>query len=163
MEDIEVYYKSHGKKVYYYLLSMIHDDNLAEELTQETFYQAMKTINKYRGDCKPSVWLCQIAKHVWYKHLEKNKKCETISMEEIKIDIMDSYDLNYEVMNKFDKLAFYKKLRELDDNMKEVIYLRISSDLSFAEIGEIIGKSENYARVMFYRGKKKLLEGELTK
>ncbi|WP_346884206.1 sigma-70 family RNA polymerase sigma factor [Clostridium sp. UBA4395] len=123
MEDIEVYYKSHGKKVYYYLLSMVHDDNLAEELTQETFYQAMKTINKYRGDCKPSVWLCQIAKHVWYKHLEKNKKYETISMEEIKIDIMDSYDLNSEVMNRFDKLAFYKKLRELDDNMKEVIYL----------------------------------------
>lgn len=49
MEDIEVYYKSHGKKVYYYLLSMVHDDNLAQELTQETFYQAMKTINKYRG------------------------------------------------------------------------------------------------------------------
>ncbi len=84
-------------------------------------------------------------------------------MEEIKIDIMDSYDLNSEVMNRFDKLAFYKKLRELDDNMKEVIYLRISSDLSFAEIGEIIGKSENYSRVMFYRGKKKLMEGELTK
>jgi len=123
----------------------------------------MKTINKYRGDCKPSVWLCQIAEHVWYRYLEKNKKYESISMEELKIDIMDSYDLNSEVMNRFDKLAFYKKLRELDDNMKEVIYLRISSDLSFAEIGEIIGKSENYARVMFYRGKKKLMEGDLTK
>ena len=163
MEDIEVYYKDYGKKVYYYLLSMVHDDNLAEELTQETFYQAMKTINKYRGDCKPSVWLCQIAKHVWYRYLEKNKKYEMVSIDTLSTDIMDSYDLNSEIINRLDKVAFYKKLRELDDNMKEVIYLRISSDLSFAEIGEIIGKSENYARVMFYRGKKKLMEGDLTK
>jgi len=160
VEDIEEYYRSHGKKVYYYLLSMVHDDNLAEELTQETFYEAMKTIDKYRGECKPSVWLCQIAKHVWYRYLEKNKKYKTVSMDELNADIPNLYELDSEVINRFDKLEFYKKLRLLDDNMKEVIYLRISSDLSFAEIGEIIGKSENCARVTFYRAKKKLMEGD---
>lgn len=160
MKYIEEYYKIYGKKVYLYLLSMVHDDNLAEELTQETFYQAMKTIDKYRGECKPSVWLCQIAKHVWYRYLEKNKKYEVVSIDALNTDIADSYDLNSEVVNRFCKLEFYKKLRKFDENMKEIVYLRISSDLSFAEIGEIVGKSENCVRVTFYRAKKKLMEGD---
>ncbi|MDU1414269.1 MAG: sigma-70 family RNA polymerase sigma factor [Clostridium sp.] len=159
MKDIEEYYKVHGKKIYFYLLAMVHDNNLAEELTQETFYQAMKTIEKYRGECKPSVWLCQIAKHVWYRYLEKNKKCEMISIDALNTDIADSYDVNSEVVNQISKLEFYKKLRKLDENVKEIVYLRISSDLSFAEIGEIVGKSENCVRVTFYRAKKKLMEG----
>lgn len=160
MKDIEEYYKIYGKKVYLYLLSMVHDENLAEELTQETFYQAMKTIDKYRGECKPSVWFCQIAKHVWYRYLDKNKKYEMVSIDALNTDIADPYDLNSEVVNRFCKLEFYKKLRKFDENMKEIVYLRISSDLSFAEIGEIVGKSENCVRVTFYRAKKKLMEGD---
>ncbi len=160
MKEIEEYYKIHGKKVYLYLLSMIHDNNLAEELTQETFYQAMRTIDKYRGECKSSVWLCQIAKHVWYRYIEKNKKYEVVSIDALNADIPDSYDLNSEVANRFCKVEFYKKLRKFDENIKEIVFLRISSDLSFAEIGEIVGKSENCVRVTFYRAKKKLMEGD---
>jgi len=139
---------------------MIHDNNLAEELTQETFYQAMRTIDKYRGECKSSVWLCQIAKHVWYRYIEKNKKYEVVSIDALNADIPDSYDLNSEVANRFCKVEFYKKLRKFDENIKEIVFLRISSDLSFAEIGEIVGKSENCVRVTFYRAKKKLMEGD---
>ncbi|WP_346890068.1 sigma-70 family RNA polymerase sigma factor [Clostridium sp. UBA1056] len=160
MKDIEEYYKIYGKKVYLYLRSMVHDENLAEELTQETFYQAMKTIDKYRGECKPSVWFCQIAKHVWYRYLDKNKKYEMVSIDALNTDIADPYDLSSEVVNRFCKLEFYKKLRKFDENMKEIVYLRISSDLSFAEIGEIVGKSQNCVRVTFYRAKKKLMEGD---
>lgn len=74
MEDIEVYYKNHGKKVYYYLLSIVHDDNLAEELTQETFYQAMKTINKYRGDYGSK----ELTQHIW-QIIGMAKACEDIN------------------------------------------------------------------------------------
>ncbi|KAB1439778.1 RNA polymerase sigma factor [Candidatus Galacturonibacter soehngenii] len=158
MNNIEEFYKSHGKKVYFFLLSFVHNEDLAQDLTQETFFQAMKTINNYRGDCKPSVWLCQIAKHIWYKYLKDNNKVECISIEQIYKNIPDSYDIDSQIIRKEDKIEFYKKLQKLDTSMKEVVYLRISSDLSFAEIGEIMGQSENWARVTFYRAKKKLME-----
>lgn len=158
MKDIEAYYKSHGKKVYYYLLSLVNNEDLAEELTQETFFQAMKTINNYRGDCKPSVWLCQIAKHVWYRYLEKNK-LQPVTLDDIE-DIPDTYDILTHILSREDKIEFYKKLQLLDSSMKELVYLRIVSDLSFYDIGQILNKSENWARVTFYRAKKKLMEGD---
>ncbi|MCL2632096.1 MAG: RNA polymerase subunit sigma, partial [Coriobacteriia bacterium] len=60
LDDI---YAEHAQTVYRYLLSLCRNDKVAEELTQETFYQAIRSINKYDGSCKLSVWLCQIAKH----------------------------------------------------------------------------------------------------
>lgn len=161
MADIEEYYIMHGKKVYYYILSLVHNEDLAEELTQETFFQAMKTINNYRGECKPSVWLCQIAKHVWYHYLAKNKKWNFVSLDQICPDIPNDFDVVSQIINDEDKLNFYKRLQKLDNPMKEIVYLRIEGDLSFSEIGEIMNRSENWARVTFYRAKKKLMEGEL--
>ena len=69
MKDIENAYELHAQDVYRYLLSLSHDEDLAEELTQETFFRAMRTIGDFNGNCKLSVWLCQIAKHLWYQWL----------------------------------------------------------------------------------------------
>ena len=76
MDDMEQIYQAHARTVYKFLLSQCRDADLAEELTQETFCQAVRSIDRFKGDCKVSVWLCQIAKHLWYRHLEKHK-CET--------------------------------------------------------------------------------------
>ena len=76
MEDLEQIYRQYGDTVYRFLLAQCRDEGLAEELTAETFYQAVRSIGRYDGSCKVSVWLCQIAKHLWYRHLEKHK-CET--------------------------------------------------------------------------------------
>lgn len=160
MADIEEYYRAHGKKVYYYILSLVHNEDLAEELTQETFFQAMKTINNYRGECKPSVWLCQIAKHVWYNYLVINKKWNLISIDQLSFDIPDDFDIVSQIINQEDKSDLYKRIQKLDNPMKEIVCLRVASDLSFFEIGEIMNRSENWARVTFYRAKKKLMEGE---
>ena len=76
LANMEEIYQAHARTVYKFLLSQCHDADLAEELTQETFYQAVRSIDRFNGSCKVSVWLCQIAKHLWYRHLEKHK-CET--------------------------------------------------------------------------------------
>ena len=76
MEDLEQVYRQYGDTVYRFLLAQCRDEGLAEELTAETFYQAVRSIGRHDGSCKVSVWLCQIAKHLWYRHLEKHK-CET--------------------------------------------------------------------------------------
>lgn len=70
-QNLEEVYNENASAVYKYLLCLTHDVYLAEELTQETFYQAAKGIHNFRGDCKISVWLCQIAKRLWYKELKK--------------------------------------------------------------------------------------------
>lgn len=160
MEDIETYYKRHGRQVYHFLMSMTHNQNVAEELTQETFYQAMKSIKLYRGECKPSVWLCQIAKHVWYHYLEKNKKENLVNIDEIQPETLRRGSAEDKVMQRQEKVYLYKKIQLLNETMRDVVYLRLASDLSFLEIGEIMGKSETWARVTYYRAKNKLMGGE---
>ncbi|MCK2005116.1 sigma-70 family RNA polymerase sigma factor [[Brevibacterium] frigoritolerans] len=74
MGELDEIYSNYAEEVFKYLMCLCHNSDLSEELTQETFYQAVKSIDRYNGECKMSVWLCQIAKHSYYKHLERNKK-----------------------------------------------------------------------------------------
>lgn len=154
--DMEQTYKEHARSVFKYLLSLSHDESLAEELTQETFYRAVYSIEKYDGSCKISVWLCQIAKHIWYQELEKRKRIKT---EELTEEITSS-DLSLEdrsILFK-DKMELYKAINMLSEPMKDVVYMRLSGEFSFSEIGEILGKSENWARTTFYRAKQKIIK-----
>jgi len=153
---MEQTYKEHARSVFKYLFSLSHDESLAEELTQETFYRAVYSIEKYDGSCKISVWLCQIAKHVWYQELEKRKRRKT---EELTEDMVSS-DLSPEdssvLLN--DKISLYKAINTLGEPMKDVVYMRLSGEFSFSEIGEVLGKSENWARTTFYRAKQKIIK-----
>ena len=74
MEDMEQIYREYMPQVYKYLFSLCHDRQTAEELTQETFYQAVKSINRFRGECKLYVWLCAIAKNLWYREMRKKER-----------------------------------------------------------------------------------------
>lgn len=80
MEEIEQIYRKYTPQVYKFLFSLCHDKYLAEELTQETFFQAMKSIDKFRGDCRIYVWLCSIAKHLWYQELKKREREKTLKL-----------------------------------------------------------------------------------
>ena len=156
-QNTEQMYEENFSKVYKYLFCLTHDADLTEELTQETFYQAMKGIHNFRGDCKLSVWLCQIGKRLWYRELERRKR-ELVPLEEVESTLTserleDNYLLN------LDKVDMFRRLHELEGKTREVMYLRLTGELSFAEIGEILGESENWARVTFYRGKQKIVKG----
>ncbi|MDO4924405.1 MAG: sigma-70 family RNA polymerase sigma factor [Turicibacter sp.] len=162
MKHLEAVYVENSKIVYGYLISLTQDQDLAEELTQETFYQASKTIHQFKGDCKLSVWLCQIAKFLWYKQLKKQRKIETLSIDDVSELEVGYQDVNKEIWHRFEKVELFRQIHLLDAMSKEVVYLRLSGDLSFAQIGDILNKSETWARVTFYRAKKQLLEGRLN-
>ena len=155
MQNIEEIYKEHSNAVYKYLFCLTGNDELSEELTQETFSIAVKEIKKFKGNCKVSVWLCQIAKHLWYKELKKNKR--NTSLEDIE-DLQDGEQLEDIILKKEEKLKLYKDIQKLDEKSKELIYLRMVGNLSFTEIGEILEKTPNWARVNFYRAKQKIKE-----
>ena len=158
MLDMEQIYKQYFETVNKYLFCLTHNSEISEELTQETFYRAVININKFKGNCMMSVWWCQIAKNLWYEELKKNKKSKNIE-EEIFL-IQSENEVERDVISNDSKLRLYKKLQKLDKNTREVIYLRITGELSFKEIGDILNKTENWARVIFYRGKQKLKESD---
>ena len=158
MQDIKKIYEEYCEVVNKYLFCLTKNYDIAEELTQETFYRAVKKISTYKGECKISVWLCQIAKNLWYDQCRKNKKIININYDLINVE--DGNRVEEQVISNDEKLKLYKKMQTLDEKTREVIYLRITGELSFKEIGDILNKSENWARVTFYRGKSKLKDGD---
>lgn len=150
-------YQQHAQTVYRYLYSLCHQQELAEELTQETFYRALYSIERYDGTCKVSVWLCQIARHIWYQYVDKKKKYPAAEWTDTLADKALSPEEHLIQENQRDLL--YQRIARLQTPMKEVVFLRVSEELSFADIGRILNKSENWARVTFYRAKTKLKEG----
>ena len=153
---MEELFKENAKLLYTYLYSLCHDESLAEELTQETFYKACLSIERYDNTCKFSTWLCQIGKHTYYQYLEKHKR---ISPSEITEELsVTEISAERQALSRAELLDAFKYLHGLPADMREVIYLRSFGDLSFREIGDIMGKSENWARVTYFRGKNKLIE-----
>ena len=157
MESMEEIYKEYAELVFRFLLAKTGNESLSEELTQETFYQAIKSSDKFDDSCKVSTWLCGIAKNVWFSYMRKNHLGETEQLE----DFTDSEKLTTPsveetVLAAQDRVIIIKALHAVPEPYKEVLYLRIFGNLSFREIGEIMEKTENWARVTFYRGKEKL-------
>ncbi len=155
MEDMDEIYRLHAQSVYKYLLSLCRNESLAEELTQETFYRAVKSIDKFDGKCKVSVWLCQIGKNLYFSELKKQGR-ETDFPEDFDFPAPSAED---EIIASEGKTSLLKAIHALPEQTKEVVYLRSFGNLSFREIGDVMGKSENWARVTFYRGKERLKGG----
>lgn len=153
-------YKEYSNLVYNYLNSLCNDSSLAEDLTQETFYRAIKNINKFNYECKISTWLCQIAKNLWLDYLRKEQSKNFISIDSDTFIQKFLYEKSLEetLEDKSDIINLYKYIHNLDENTREVFYLRLKGELSFKDIGEILDKSEDWARLVFYRGKIKLKE-----
>ena len=159
MQNIEKIYEEYFETVNKYLFCLTHNNDISEELTQETFYKAVKKIDTYKDECKMSAWLCQIAKNLWYDQCRKNKKFVDKREEEL-LNVQALNTLEEYVIANDEKISLYKKMQYLDEKTREVMYLRITGELTFKEIGIILNKTENWARVTFYRGKNKLKEVE---
>ena len=157
MEDMEQVYQRHAQTVYKFLLAKTGDPHLAEELTQETFYQAVKSVDRFDGTCKVSVWLCQIAKHLWFQHLRKQKREAPVPPEDLPEAPGPSAEEG--LLEREGRMDLLKLVHNLPEPQREVVYLRAFGGLSFREIGDVCGRTETWARVTFYRSKEKLKNG----
>ena len=155
MQSMEEIYQQYAMTVYRYLFSLIHDADLAEELTQETFCQAIRTIDRFDGNCKLSTWLCGIAKNVLRTHRRKHPPTESI--EDLPLTVPSA---EAEALSADRHLGLLRRLHALPEPYREIVYLRSLGHLSFREIGELLGKTENWARVTFYRAKERLGKDE---
>lgn len=150
VQDMENIYREHAQTVYRYLLARTHDAALAEELTQETFYQAVRSAGRITGECKITTWLCGIARNVL--RTERRRIPEEALAEPIPAgETADGALLAGE-----ERVELLRRMQSLGSDVREVMYLRIFGTLSFREIGDILSRSENWARVTYYRGKERL-------
>ena len=158
VSDFESIYQQYGKTVYFFLLSLTQNESLSEELTQETMCRAIMNIGAFCGESKMSVWLCQIAKNTLYDHLKKQKK-QLLGDEKLeKTESAGGEFLEEKLAQRSQAMEIHKVLHRLSEPYKEVFSLRTFGELTFREIGMLFGKSENWARVTYYRARVKIRE-----
>lgn len=156
--NIEELYRTYFDIVYRYIRSVSQDGSLAEEVTQETFFKALEKIDQFRGDCDVRVWLCQIAKNTLYDHLKKQKK-QLLGDERLEeTEGAGGELLEEKLAQRSQAMEIHKILHRLSEPYKEVFSLRTFGELNFREIGMLFGKSENWARVTYYRARVKIRE-----
>lgn len=158
MEEI---YEKYSKLIYNYLVSLTGNVEVSQELMQETFYSAIKNIKKFKGNSSVKTWLFKIAQNKWKDYSKNSKNIKLCSLDEDVKEMQESLlepSFENDLLGKEQLLFLYKSIHKLNENTKEVIYLKLKSDFSFKEIGEVFNKSEEWARITFYRGKQKLKE-----
>ena len=151
MRPMDEVYRQYARTVYRYLLTLTRDGDLAEELTQETFYQAIRSSERFDGSCAVSTWLCAIAKNVLSAYRRKHTAVEDVDDQTLAVPSAEA-----DALRSVEQLELLKRLHALREPYREVLYLRAFGGLSFREIAEVQGKTENWARVTFYRGKELL-------
>lgn len=159
MTEFEEVYRTYFREVELYLRAICKDELLAEELTEQVFFQALKALPTFRGDCDIRTWLCAMGRNLYLSHLRRQKPTESID----ELQIPDPRrSIEEQVSDKQQALAIHKVLHDLPEPYKEVFSLRVFGQLSFTDIGGLFGKTANWACVTYHRARQKIqkdLEG----
>lgn len=159
MTEFEEVYRTYFREVELYLRAICKDELLAEELTEQVFFQALKALPTFRGDCDIRTWLCAMGRNLYLSHLRRQKPTESID----ELQIPDPQrSIEEQVSDKQQALAIHKVLHDLPEPYKEVFSLRVFGQLSFTDIGGLFGKTANWACVTYHRARQKIqkdLEG----
>lgn len=155
MQDFEKIYVDYLRDVYNFLLKLSGSEDIAEELTQSTFSIAFENLGKFRGTCKMSVWLCQIAKHEYFAYCKRQRP---IVREEAMEEEPCGESLEERFIDHAEQIRIHEVLHVLSEPYKEVFTLRVMAELSYKDISRLFGKSESWARVTYYRAKCMIVE-----
>ena len=156
--DFEEIYRTYFNDVFVYIRKLSGDENIAEEITSQTFFKALSSINKFRGECDVRVWLCQIAKNCYFTYMKKNSKTENIDDIQV-LNIQDfTCDINEIIGNKEQSERIQTVLHTIPEPYKEVFMWRVFAELNFKEIGQIFDKSDNWACVTYHRARNMIKE-----
>lgn len=148
-------YQRFFKDVYLFVFSISKDRQIAEDITQETFFKALKEIKNFRGDCSVKSWLCQIAKNLYISQMRKKSMISLEDMDAVPNQI-SATNIEQEYIQKENTLSVYKVLHLLEEPYKEIFLLRTLGELEFKEIADVFHKTESWARVTYHRARLKI-------
>ncbi|KEZ84818.1 DNA-directed RNA polymerase subunit sigma [Clostridium sulfidigenes] len=155
MTEFEDIYNNYFKDIFLYIYSLSGDRHIAEDITAETFMKAIKSIEKFKGNCDIRVWLYQIAKNCYFSFLRKKKK--TVHLDELS-EQKDNFNFEQIISSTEESMEIHEILHNLDEPYKEVFSLRVFGELSFKQIACLFGKSDNWACVTYHRARNKIKE-----
>ena len=155
MTEFETVYRTYFRDVELYLRAICKDESLAEELAEQVFFQAMKALPKFRGDCDVRTWLCAMGRNCYLSHLRKTREAENID----ELQIPDPRaSIEEQIIDRSQAMAIHRLLHDLPEPYKEVFSLRIFGQLSFEDIGSLFGRTANWACVTYHRARRKIQE-----
>ena len=152
--EFEQIYSTYFKSVYLYVMQVSGNEHIAEEITSETFFKAINSIDSFRGDCDMRVWLCQIAKNTYFSYLKKNKKVLSIDESDLQNVADPDAGIDVQIGEQEEARLIRKILHDMSDPYKEVFMWRVFGELSFKEIADLYGKTDNWACVTYHRARK---------
>lgn len=156
MNKLEDEYEEIQPKIYAFFYAKTGNRATSQDLCHDTFYEACKNIASFNGHSTLSTWMFSIANNLLKNYYRKNKYQQSLMQ---KLAILPEAEIHsieeLTEINEETKTLLHH-ISKLDDAAREIVLLRIYGELSFAEIGALIGKSENYARVTFHRLKLKI-------
>ena len=152
--EFEQIYSTYFKSVYLYVMQVSGNEHIAEEITSETFFKAINSIDSFRGDCDMRVWLCQIAKNTYFSYLKKNKKVLSIDESDLQNVADPDAGIDAQIGEQEEARLIRKILHDMSDPYKEVFMWRVFGELSFKEIADLYGKTDNWACVTYHRARK---------
>ena len=162
MTEFEEVYNRYFNDVFLFMCKLSKNEDVAAEVTSETFFKAMKSIKNFKGNCDIKVWLCQIAKNTYFSYLEKRKKLISEDDAELALITDSAPNAEEQIITQEELLQIQKVLHELPETYKEVFMWRVFANMSFKQIGHIFQKNENWACVTYHRARKQIqgrLEG----
>ena len=158
MSAFQKVYEEYAQPVYRFLLSLSGSSDLAEELLQETFYQAFLHIDRFEGRCNLYTWLCQIGKNAWLRECRRKKR----HREDISPEILTAPSAEEQVLQKEEYRRAQKAIQKLEDPYRDVFILHAIGGVKLKEIAVVYGKSESWARVTYFRAKQRIVQ-EVTR
>ena len=159
-DDMGIIYQRYYGDLYRFCKSMCNNKDLAEDICHDTFYKALRSTSSYNGDCKVISWLCQIAKNTYISYLRKEKRM--VKSEEIEQLIDNMAGAESSLQEKVEDAETAREIRGIMNSLEppydEVFRMKVEEEKSYKEIGDFYGKSENWARVTYFRAKQKIVE-----
>lgn len=153
MTEFADIYETYFADVELYLRAICRDEALAEELTEQVFFRALKALPTFRGDCDIRTWLCAMARNAFVSHQRKERPSQSIE----ELQIPDSRKTVEEwIVDQDQAMAIHRILHDLPEPYKEVFSLRIFGQLSFGDIGSLFGRTANWACVTYHRARQKI-------
>lgn len=151
--NLEQFYKENYRIVYGYLLSLCGNRAWAEDLTSETFLKAITRIDSFDGKGKPSTWLCTVGKNLYLNERKRHKRHVPLDS----VVIKEECTMEEKYIEKQTAEAIHRLSKELDETKQQLFTMRLNG-MSFKDIGEALGKTENWARVTFFRVRNEILD-----
>ena len=155
-KEFDEIYRLYSADLYHFILSLCKNESLAMDIMQDTMLRAIENIDKFKGNCSIKTYLFTIARKIYLDTLKKSEN-KNISSDGTEQEFADGTSFVDRLTDKESALTIHRLLHCLDEPYKEIFSLRVFAELSFREIGDIFGNSENWARTAFFRAKKKLI------